>query len=114
MRLLLKFCSIFGLLAAPLQAQHYEAGSWRVTGYRTGVDGSLFTLSPPPAGCGGGSNYGEHISISDNTLHREEIVASLMSAYLSSELISGLWYRNDGPCSSSSALDVYMIRMKVK
>lgn len=102
------------LVTVPVQAQHYEGGSWRVTGYRTGVDGSLFTLSPPPTGCGGGSSYGEHINIADNAPHREEIIASLMSAYLAGEYLSGLWYRNDGPCSPSSPLDVYMIRMKAK
>lgn len=94
-----------------VSAQYYEAGSWRVTGYRVGSDGSRFTLTPPPQACGGGSNYGEHIVIPADAPNRQEIIASLMSAYFSGEKVSGLWFVNTGPCDYQTAISVTMIRM---
>lgn len=95
-------------------AQYYEAGSWRVTGYRFGSDGSRFTFSPPPQACGGGSNYGEHIVIPADAPNRQEIIASLMSAYFSGEKVSGIWFSNAGPCNEQTAISVTMIRMGTK
>ncbi len=95
-------------------AQYYEAGAWRVTGYRVGFDGSRFTLSPPPQACGGGSNYGEHIVIPADAPNRQEIIASLMTAYFSGEKVSGLWFSNTGPCDERTTISVTMIRMGAK
>lgn len=95
-------------------AQYYESGSWRVTGYRVGSDGSRFTLSPPPQACGGGSNYGEHIVIPADAPNRQEIIASLMSAYFSNEKIGAIWFSNIGPCNEQTAISVTMIRMGAK
>lgn len=92
-------------------AQYYEAGAWRVTGYRVGSDGSRFTFSPPPQACGGGSNYGEHIVIPADAANRQEIIASLMSAYFSGEKVSGIWFGNTGPCNEQTAISVTMVRM---
>ncbi len=92
-------------------AQYYEGGAWRVTGYRVGSDGSLFTLSPPPQACRGGSNYGEHIIIPADAPNRQEIIASLMTAYLSGDKVTGLWFSNTGPCDERTTISVRMIRM---
>lgn len=95
-------------------AQNYEAGPFKVAGYRTGADGTLFTLSPAPAGCSGASNYGEHIIIPADAPNRQEIVATLITAYFTQEKVGAIWYGGSGPCSETRALPVFMVRMAMK
>lgn len=102
------------LAALPSHAQNFESGDWKVSGYRVGSDGALFALSPAPQSCAGGSNYSEHIKLTGDTPNSDRMFATLMSAYMSGDHVSGIWFSNQGPCSDANLLQVYMIRMKHK
>lgn len=105
------------LLAFPtnsISAQGFESGNWKVSGYRSGFDGVLFSLSPGPVSCGGGSNYGEHIRIGDTAKNRDAMIAALMSAFASGDTVTGIWFSNHGPCDDAVVLELTMVRLKAR
>lgn len=102
------------LLAGPAIAQSYEAGDWRVSNLRVDTGAVYVTLSPAPAGCQGGNNFGAHLLINMSRPNFQALYSTLLTAYTANLSLSGIWYVNQGPCSGSPfvALDTYMIRLK--
>lgn len=93
----------------------YEGGNFKVSWLRFGGGGVFVTLSPAPNGCEGGTQYGSHykLSKSDESSYKD-MVSGLLTAYTAGLEISGVWYRNEGTCSNSHVLEMYMFKYSPK
>ena len=105
------------MLALPYSvfASTYENGSFTVSQLRIGSTAVYLTLSPEPKGCNGGTQYGAHFIIdSSNETQHQIMVSGLLAAYTAGNKLSGIWFNNEGTCSNTHILNLYMYKFETK
>ncbi len=96
-------------------ASTYEPGSFKVSWLRFGQGGVFVTLSPAPQGCNGGNQYGSHFKLpASSEPHYNDMVAGLLTAHTANLTLSGLWFKNEGTCSNTHILELYMFKYAAK
>lgn len=96
-------------------AHTHEGGSFKVSWLRFGQGGVYVTLSPPPQACNGGSQYGSHFKLPPSSEpHYKDMVSGLLAAYTANLTLSGLWFRNEGTCSNTHILELFMFKYAPK
>lgn len=106
---------LFSLGVTTAYSDTYEGGNFKVSWMRVGQGGAYVTLSPAPKGCNGGTQYGSHFKIasSDESSYKD-MTSGLLAAYTANLKLSGLWFRNEGTCSNSHVLELYMFKYASK
>jgi len=93
----------------------YESGSFKVSQLRIGTTAVYLQLNPAPSGCNGGDQYGAHFVIdASNEQQHQIMVSGLLAAYTSGAKLSGLWFNNEGTCSNTHILNLYMYKFESK
>jgi hypothetical protein len=96
-------------------ADTFEFGNFKVSSLRFGQGGVYVTLNPAPKGCGGGSQYGSHFKLpQSNDAYYKDMVSGLLAAYTANLGLSTLWFRNEGTCSNTHILELYMYKYAIK
>lgn len=108
--------SLFLLISSSYStASTYESGSFTVSQLRIATSGVFLTLSPAPTGCNGGTQYGSHFLVdSSNETNYQMMVSGLLAAYTANTKLSGVWFNNEGTCSNSHILNLYMYKFEAK
>ncbi len=92
-----------------------ESGPFTVKQLRFGQSGLHIALSPAPNSCGGGNQYGMHLKLDPtNEQYHDQMISGLLTAYASGTKLSRIWVRNEGTCSPTHILHLYILEYEAK
>ena len=96
-------------------ADTVENGPFVVSQLRFGEGGIHLALSPAPTGCNGGAQYGMHFKLDASAeAYHDQMISGLLTAYVSGQKLSNIWFRNHGTCNNTRILHLYMFQFEPK
>lgn len=105
---------LLGLTCNPALAATAESGSRSISSLRFSDDGLYVKFNPAPASCGGGNQYRMHARVPSDAKNYKELTAALIAAYSGGIALDWIWVKNEGVCSSTQILELYMIEYQAK
>ncbi|WP_316674838.1 hypothetical protein [uncultured Tolumonas sp.] len=91
-----------------------EMGSWSVSSLRFAPEGLYVQFNPAPASCGGGNQYRMHARVPNTATNYKELISALLTAYTTGQSLNFIFVKNEGVCSSTSILELYMVEFTPK
>jgi hypothetical protein len=116
MKMIKIFIGLLFLLALSNEtmADTAEPGAWSVSSLRFGPDGLYVQFNPAPASCGGGTQYRMHARVPSTASNYKELTSALLTAYTASQTLKYIFVNNEGVCSPTRILELYMIELTPK